>query len=300
MTVSDGLAYVADNEGGLWILKFTSSVQFASDSSTIFEKRSPVRIMVSLSAEPTTGTVSVNYAATGGSATGGGVDYTLTSGTLTFAPGETIKAIEVAIHDDFIFEWEETIKITLSSPVNANLGTPATHTVTIYDKPLPVPEWNVEAAGHIGGSCNAVAIEGHYAYVGEGASLRIFDISNPAAPMPMGKILLPDSIQDIVTTGGLAYIADWDIGGLRILDISDPLHPSEKGFFITSGRALDVQVSGGLAYVVDGPGGLTIIDVSDPSHPCEKGLLGDAGLLARCCGLRRTGIYRGFFWRTDH
>ena len=39
---------------------------------------------------------------------------------------------------------------------------------------------NVEFIGHIGGPTYAVAVQGNYAYVGEGPSLTILDISNPA------------------------------------------------------------------------------------------------------------------------
>jgi hypothetical protein len=42
----------------------------------------------------------VDYAVSGGTATGGGVDYTLASGTLTFNPGVTTQNISVAIVND--------------------------------------------------------------------------------------------------------------------------------------------------------------------------------------------------------
>ena len=48
---------------------------------------------------PSAQTVSVNYATASGSATAGS-DFQPTSGTLTFAPGETCKTITVAVNGD--------------------------------------------------------------------------------------------------------------------------------------------------------------------------------------------------------
>ena len=52
-----------------------------------------------------------------------GDDYTDTSGTLTFAPGETVKAIIVPILDDAIYEPLERFNVTLSNPTGATLPT---------------------------------------------------------------------------------------------------------------------------------------------------------------------------------
>ena len=67
----------------------------------------------------------------GGTATNG-TDYTITPGTLTFAPGETVKTISITLTQDAIQEPDETIKLRLNKPVNARLVTPL-HTLTITD-----------------------------------------------------------------------------------------------------------------------------------------------------------------------
>ncbi|HYX27944.1 MAG TPA: FG-GAP-like repeat-containing protein [Pyrinomonadaceae bacterium] len=66
--------------------------------------------------------VSIAYSFADGTATGGGVDYAGTPGTLTFNPGETQKTISVTIKDDTIDEINETFFINLSTPTNATIS----------------------------------------------------------------------------------------------------------------------------------------------------------------------------------
>ncbi len=82
----------------------------------------PFELPVSLSAA-TSLTVSVAYATSDGTAAAGS-DYTTTTGTLTFAPGETLKMITVSVAGDAAFEDDETFQVTLSEPVNGTLTDP--------------------------------------------------------------------------------------------------------------------------------------------------------------------------------
>lgn len=62
--------------------------------------------------------VTVNYATANDTATAG-ADYTATSGTLTFAAGETSKTIAVTVNGDQVDEGaSETFKVNLTSPSN--------------------------------------------------------------------------------------------------------------------------------------------------------------------------------------
>jgi hypothetical protein len=108
------------------------TVQFQAATSNGSEATTSVNIPVTLSAA-TTATVTVNYAVTGGTATGGGTDYTLAAGQLTFVPSDTSENIPVTINNDTLDEVDETIIVTLSSPTNATLGSPTSHTYTIND-----------------------------------------------------------------------------------------------------------------------------------------------------------------------
>ena len=66
------------------------------------------------------GPVSVDYATADGTAAAG-ADYTATSGTLTFAAGETEKTVSVPLLDDAIDEGKETFTLELSNPRGAFL-----------------------------------------------------------------------------------------------------------------------------------------------------------------------------------
>lgn len=117
--------YTINDNDGLPVLGFSSS------SSNGLESVSSVNIPLSMSIGSYT-YASVNYTVTGGTATGGGVDYTLANGTFTIPAGSTSGNINMTIINDLIVELNETIIITLSSPVNCTLGT-TTFTYTIID-----------------------------------------------------------------------------------------------------------------------------------------------------------------------
>ncbi|BCM93925.1 hypothetical protein IAD21_05820 [Abditibacteriota bacterium] len=65
--------------------------------------------------------VTVNYATANGTAIAGR-DYNVTSGTLTFNPGEKEKIVSVPIIGDLIDEEDETFNLNLSTPTNATIS----------------------------------------------------------------------------------------------------------------------------------------------------------------------------------
>ncbi|HEX3149293.1 MAG TPA: Calx-beta domain-containing protein [Gemmataceae bacterium] len=80
----------------------------------------PMTFKVTLSA-PTTRTVTVQYTTQDGTATAGS-DYTATSGTLTFDPGQTTKTVTVDVLGDLIDEPDETVNLVLSGAINGALA----------------------------------------------------------------------------------------------------------------------------------------------------------------------------------
>jgi hypothetical protein len=75
--------------------------------------------------------VSVAYATSDGTATAG-PDYTAAAGTLTIPAGQTAGTINVPVVGDALDESDESLTLTLSTPVNASITT-ATTTGTITD-----------------------------------------------------------------------------------------------------------------------------------------------------------------------
>ena len=112
------------------VVETTPTVSIAGGSGTEGDDGS-IAFTVTLD-EAASGTVTVDYATADGSAEAGD-DYTAASGTLSFAAGETSKAISVAIDDDIDNESDETFTVTLSNASGADLGT-KTATGTIRNR----------------------------------------------------------------------------------------------------------------------------------------------------------------------
>jgi uncharacterized repeat protein (TIGR01451 family) len=83
-------------------------------------------------------TVTVNYATSDGSATQPG-DYAAAAGTLTFAPGETVKLAQVTINGDTDVELNETVNFSLSGAGNATVAGGGTITIVNDDSLEPPP-----------------------------------------------------------------------------------------------------------------------------------------------------------------
>ncbi|MGN6184982.1 MAG: TIGR03118 family protein, partial [Thermoanaerobaculia bacterium] len=117
----------------------TTLIRFTSDQYSVFEPQGSINITVFREGD-TSGSATVNYAPLTGSGTGfaSGSDFTLAPGTLTFAPGETVKILTVTVANDGGGEGDETLELVLSNPTNAQLATPSTATLTISDS-APVP-----------------------------------------------------------------------------------------------------------------------------------------------------------------
>ena len=77
---------------------------------------------------------SVDYQVAGGTAAGGGVDFTLANGTLSFAIGAGVEDDRRPDRQRHLFEGPETILLQLANPTGgATIRTPASTTLTITD-----------------------------------------------------------------------------------------------------------------------------------------------------------------------
>lgn len=80
----------------------------------------------------TQGVSTIDYRADSGTAISGD-DFTASSGTVSFAPGETRKIISIPIVDDTLVEGNEAFSFVVQVPTGANLGTLRTATITLFD-----------------------------------------------------------------------------------------------------------------------------------------------------------------------
>lgn len=126
----------------------------------------------------------------------------------------------------------------------------------------------MRVVGTYGGETRAVAVAGHYAYLGMGLRLQVVDVADASCPRTVGESpILPGIVQGVFLSGELAFVAVGE-GGLQIIDVADPGSPRWIGGMGTL-FAQAVQVADGVAFVADDSGGLLLIDVADPSAPHE-------------------------------
>ena len=116
-TIEDGTATgtIIDNEGAPSLS--------VNDVSTAEENAgtTPLQFTVALTS-PSGLPVTVQYATAPDTATA--ADFTATSGSLSFAPGETTKTVTVQVTGERLFEPNERFFLNLASPTNATIGKP--------------------------------------------------------------------------------------------------------------------------------------------------------------------------------
>ncbi|MBN1877719.1 MAG: PKD domain-containing protein [Anaerolineae bacterium] len=143
----------------------------------------------------------------------------------------------------------------------------------------------LEPAAQLGGSVNALDVEGDYVYFGLGPRLAVLDVTDPTSPTFVGasEILaaLPAAL-DVV--GQHAFVAG---NGLHILDTSVISDPHVVGFSNTGGGK-DVVVSGTVAYVISGEYAVDTFDVSDPVTPTLLKSVATSGIAE---GIAISGTY---------
>ncbi|HEX6624958.1 MAG TPA: Calx-beta domain-containing protein, partial [Pyrinomonadaceae bacterium] len=137
VTAGNGVAPAATQTFSLNILS-GGTLQFGTNALSVSEDGASATVTVTRNGG-SAGAAAVNFSASNGTASGSGVDFTLVSGTLGFAEGETSKTFAVQITNDDVNERDETLNLFLSSVTgSASLGSPSNAVLTITnDDPLP-------------------------------------------------------------------------------------------------------------------------------------------------------------------
>jgi len=149
-------AEVADGEGTATIVDDDASPSLRIDDATLSEATVGLVFDVRLSSASGR-TTTVAFATENGFQAKAPDDFAQTSGTLTFAPGQTSRTISVPIVGDSVCEADETFSVRLTSPAGATLADGVAAGKIVDDDscpdtrpPLPTPTSNGGAGG--GGS----------------------------------------------------------------------------------------------------------------------------------------------------
>lgn len=126
------------------------------------------------------------------------------------------------------------------------------------------------AAGSIAGPIDLVEASGGYAYLTRGATLTVYEIADPAAPVRRGAHTFPEQIWGLTVVESTAYVVAGH-SGLFVLDVTDPDRPAVRGTLETPGQAKNVAVSGRRGVVADHMSGIDVIDLTDPTAPVSLG-----------------------------
>lgn len=106
-----------------------------------------LRLPVTLST-PSDREIRADWSVTPGTATAG-VDYDAASGTVVFAPGETSRFVEVAVHGDLFLEPDETLFVDLSAPAGTAVGDGHAVGTIRDDESCPGPELLANGGGEV-------------------------------------------------------------------------------------------------------------------------------------------------------
>jgi chitinase len=183
-------------------------------------------------------------------------DFAPLATSLTFAPGETTKTVDVTIHGETIFEDDEDLSLGLSNPVDATVGT-ATATGTIVNDD-PVPAISIADATVIEGNAGSANATLTLSLVNASAFATTVDVATAD-----GSAVSP---LDYAAATGTVTFAPGDLTATFDVAVTgDALYEGDETFSVV----LAAPVGGTLA---DPTGDVTIVD--DEGRPVLS--VGDA------------------------
>ncbi len=112
----------------------------------------------------------------------------------------------------------------------------------------------------------SVAIERHFAYVGNRLGLHVVDVHDPAVPLPRFIAGAAELRRSVAVDAGVLAVAQPE--DLELFDVTDPAAPEPRGAL--PGSFVDVALRNDTAFATadEAPAhGLHIVDLSDPWRP---------------------------------
>ncbi len=266
-------ASFGDNQGLVTIIDDDDSpnVSFSAADYDKDESNTSTPITVTLGAESGKA-ITVTYATADGTATAG-EDYSAVSDTLTFDPGDTVQTFDVPINDDVIDEYDESIWLQLSNPVNATLTGTNPATLTIIDN----DETTAQLA--IG---NASVTEGDTITTNAVFTVTVSPISGKAITVTYdttdGTASAADGDYTAIVTGILVIPAEADNTQVTIPVHGDYIDEADETFSVTlsnpqNATIADGQGSGSGNIVDDDSAGITIVESDGSTDITEDGVI---------------------------
>ncbi|HEY6943292.1 hypothetical protein, partial [Dokdonella sp.] len=137
-----------------------------------------------------------------------------------------------------------------------------------------------------GGALASPATYGDYLYVGTGATVNVWDMTDPSQPAYVGRTgaaPAPGPISALAVVGDHLYAAWSSMGtsaGITIYSLADPAHPvgaAEYDDYVVSDffGPVGLVASGSHLYLGDAQNGLFVLDASNPLAPSVVGQTSD-------------------------
>jgi hypothetical protein len=207
--------------------------------------------------------VNVHFATADGSAHAPG-DYQVTTGDVTFTPGQTLKTVSVPVNDDLIDESDETLELQLSAPVNATLGR-SRATGTIQDDDAP-PALSI---------ADTQLPEGDAGLTTASFDVNLSTPSEKAISVPYttadGSAVAPGDYQAV--SGTLAFVPGQSTARVDVPVAGDTVDEADQTFLVRLGTPTSATVNRGDAT------GTIVDDDAPPVVSVDDAILteGDAG-----------------------
>jgi chitinase len=233
-------------------------------------------LTVNLSA-PSGYTVTVDYASEDATASEG-EDYAASTGTLTFAPGETSKMVPVALTGDADAEFDETLTVSLSNPSHATIATAdgtlgilnddgAFAGISIDDVSVSEGNASTSVATFTVTLSEAVADDVTIDYATSGGT------ATEAGAAPSG------GLDFVATSGSLTFLAGEVTKTIEVTINGDVVYELDEGFTVDLSNA----VNGGIVDA-QGAGSITNDDVEPEIS------LGDTAVAEGAAGTRAASF----------
>ncbi len=156
----------------------------------------------------------------------------------------------------------------LGQIIVGGLGTPTGQVYVGGVLPKDITGGGVDLTGNPSG----IYVSGKYAYIPDGSSLKIFDVSTPSAPVLVGSVGSLSAPRYVAVQGHYAYVTNNGNATVSIVDVSNPSSPSTLSSVTTAANPRAIYVQGRYAYVATFTGNtLQVIDISNPLAPFTIG-----------------------------